>query len=150
MRSTLHGACALAILVLAGLPACRKPPSDEEQIRQAIEVVEAGFEKADPEPVARFIDEGYRDGDELTRLDLLGLVKRFMLQYGEVSCRHTIESLSVEGELARMRMLAGFRTNPARPMEVRRFELELRRADDTWTLTRASWREVDASEAATF
>ncbi len=133
----------LLAVTLTLTAACRDPADPETQVRAAIDQVAAAAENRDLGAIMASISEQYSDHEQRTKADLFVFAQLHMSAVQSVRVTHRIADVSVTGDVATARVIAGLADGPIISPDTRAdvyaFDLRFERDGSEWLIQRVSW-----------
>lgn len=140
MRPLLLTMLAVALALTA---ACRDPADPETQVRAVIDRVAAAAENRDVGTIMAAISEQYSDHEHRTKADLFMYAQLHMNAVQSVRVTYRIAEVSVSGDVASARVVAGLADGPIISPDTRAdvysFDLRFERDGSDWLVQRVSW-----------
>lgn len=140
---------ALAAFVLAaGLAACGKGPSPEDEVRAVVVAAEQAAEARDAFALRALVADDYRDGRGNGAEDIRRYVHGYLLAHQSVHLLVKIEEIELPAtDLARLRATVAMVGKDAEgasawdlAADVYEFDVSLARDGGDWRVIRADWR----------
>lgn len=142
---------ALIAAALCLASACnRRAPSPEDEIRAFLARAEQAARDRDVGAVKRLIADDYADAEGRDKRTIAGIAAYHFMQGGSLHIATRLHSVTFpQRDVAKAVVIAAVgRTEidltslPQVDADAYRFALDLRRGDDGWQVTSASWREA--------
>ena len=127
---------SLIFVAAIHLAACGAKTSDEEQVRALIDSAEAAAESRDASDVLELVADDYADSNGFDKTQLRNFLRGYFLAHPKLEVVVNIESLEfpVDG-LAQA--VVGVATVELADPDAQRLNLEFRRVEGQWRLSRA-------------
>ncbi len=147
-------ACLVASALLLALPACRRPPTDEERIRTLVDDAARAAAEKRVSDVVEGVSESFR-GEGLDRQGLKQLVAFHVLRGSWLAVLVAGTRVEVRGDagdavvdvvMSRTRQATTVAELLAAEATVHRFTLRLARERGGWKVTAAAWRPISVAE----
>jgi len=118
------------------LAACGAKPSDEQQVRELVNAVEAAAEARDASDVLEHVSDSYADSAGFDKAQLQNFLRGYFLAHPRLELLVNVESveLPVDG-LAQA--VISVTTVDFTDLDAQRLKVEFRRSGSTWQVVRA-------------
>jgi hypothetical protein len=145
----------LLLMVVAGLPGCRKRLSADALVREAIEDAAQGARDRKIKRVAAVVSQEYRDKDGNDRRAILDVLRANILLRPNVFLVTHVSSVTCEPSAAcEATIVAAMASVPSQSLsdllksqaDVYRFDLTFVAEDGAWRVRSAAWRPASAED----